>query len=613
MKPPMHPAWSWFFLALVPFAAAGLAPRALAAEPDADAAPAATTPPRITAVPSAIDLVVNTVDGYVDIDVDNLPALPAASFVTSAVEQPEVFFEALPVDTTPDTPYDDLSQVRYHAMVQSLTTPFVRHDFDFIVRAAQAGTSIRVYAGPDVDGDGMPDASEERCRGAEGSVSQCVFHLEDVFESQRWWFVVQRVSGDASDVRVEAAMARVGCAPGCAPGGQLYASGPGHVDAGEPFRIRLAWDVPSFGLEKPHLGALHIQYLPGTALRLIPVRILPRDVVATPKRLDRTRVFLRPGRRHDRMFIDVPPRTAYLSLRTIAASPDQNGLGSLQIAYAGPVPNGPTLGATPTGGTTGSIQNPVPGRYFVTLTNVGDKPINYALTARLTLVSGISPAVAPGSYYNPSRPGHGVFLYPAGPDGALLWYTYRDDGTPTWYYAQGPRTATTPWVWPSSSHAKLMPPEFVRFVRMTFPTGAEALKPWLEGCGAVGGTPVDANGHWYDPAAPGYGFSAQTHPDYEFIAGFLFDANGEPRFLAAERGGAFDAAASPLPLYQLKGFAPLAPWTAPIRTEVGVLGRIYSTIGLEHVAVEGEFVDGVPGGWSSSAPVLRLGDAVGCE
>ena len=164
MKPPMHPAWSWFFLALVPFAAAGLAPRALAAEPDADAAPAATTPPRITAVPSAIDLVVNTVDGYVDIDVDNLPALPAASFVTSAVEQPEVFFEALPVDTTPDTPYDDLSQVRYHAMVQSLTTPFVRHDFDFIVRAAQAGTSIRVYAGPDVDGDGMPDASEERCR-----------------------------------------------------------------------------------------------------------------------------------------------------------------------------------------------------------------------------------------------------------------------------------------------------------------------------------------------------------------------------------------------------------------------------------------------------------------
>ena len=104
MKPPMHPAWSWFFLALVPFAAAGLAPRALAAEPDADAAPAATTPPRITAVPSAIDLVVNTVDGYVDIDVDNLPALPAASFVTSAVEQPEVFFEARPVDTTPDTP-----------------------------------------------------------------------------------------------------------------------------------------------------------------------------------------------------------------------------------------------------------------------------------------------------------------------------------------------------------------------------------------------------------------------------------------------------------------------------------------------------------------------------
>ena len=56
-----------------------------------------------------------------------------------------------------------------------------------------------------------------------------------------------------------------------------------------------------------------------------------------------------------------------------------------------------------------------------------------------TIVGADAPVVRPGSYFNPDRSGHGVFLYPAGDQWTGLWYTYFQDRTPTWYYLQGPQ------------------------------------------------------------------------------------------------------------------------------------------------------------------------------
>ena len=597
-------------------------------------AAAADEPARITAAPSWIDLEVGTVEGHVDIDVDGLPALPSPRFVTSALRDAKVSVVTLGVDSTPATPYDDLSQVRYRGYAEGALFRIERYAFDFVVRAVDGrGGAIRVYAGPDLDRDGLPEASEERCRGASAAISECVFHMDDVYVNQRWWYVVQRASGETGNVRLEAATVQPGCAPDCTWGGNLYATGPGHVGAGEPFKLRFAWDAPSLARGTAHLGLLYIQYVPGNTIRTVPVRVVARDIAATPQFLKDELVYLQPGERHDRLFVDVPPRTNSWSLTSYPTrqEPDESGSGTLQISYVGPVRAGPWVGSAPTPtGTSPSLTNPEPGRYFVTLENTGDTLMAIRLVAGINPKADAPNEIAPGSYYNPARPGHGVFLYPAGPDGALLWYTYREDGTPTWYYAQGPRTGSAPFVWPLYRAAwdgvtrHLAPVGRVALSNRTTSggitftyeldgeTGSEALRPWLEGCGSLDGAPVDANGHWFDPAMPGYGFSAQTHPDYEFIASFLFDANGEPRFLAAERGGAFDAAASPVPLYQLKGFAPTAPWTSPVRTDVGVLGRIYSEAGIDQIAVEATYVDGVPGTWSSSAPVRQLGEPVGC-
>ena len=588
---------------------------------------------RITAAPSSLDLVVKSVAGHVDVDVAGLPAMPSARFVTSALEQPDVFVETPPVDSTPETPYDDPAQVRTRVLSDPSYWASPRGTYHSVVRAETDVAGIRVFAGPDIDGDGAPDLGEQRCAGSVGTVSQCLFELDDVHPSYRWWLIVQRVSGEATEVRLEAASLQVDCGTTC-PLGALYATGPGHVAAGEAFAIRLAWDATTLGFGKPHLGTLQIQYVPDNAVAIVPVRVVPGNVVSTPRRLGLERIYLRPGRRYDGLFIDVPPGARSLSVEGFFEGRTADDMeAQTRLVFAGPVPGGPYVAPPPdavTVGVGGRIDYPTPGRYFYSLENTGDIPAKVRVSASIGYPADARTKLVPGSYYNVSRPGHGVFVYPAGADGALLWYTYRDDGTPTWYYAQGPRTAGVPWVWPLYRAAwdgvtrhlapvgriALTPRTKSGGISYTWDidgeTGSEALKPWLRGCGSLDGAPLDVNGHWFDPARPGYGFSAQTHPDYEFIAGFLFDARGEPRFLAAERGGAFDAAASPVPLYQLKGFAPLAPWTSPVRTEVGVLGRIYSGAGIEHIGVEAAFADGVPGSWSSSAPVQQLGTPVGC-
>jgi hypothetical protein len=100
----------------------------------------------------------------------------------------------------------------------------------------------------------------------------------------------------------------------------------------------------------------------------------------------------------------------------------------------------------------------------------------------------------------------------------------------------------------------------------------------------------------------------QVHPGYEFLATFVYDGIGVPRFLAAEREGAFAAGNTTLPLDQLAGFAPLGSYSAPVRTTVGQLTRSYGTSTIQSIGTSATFVNGVPGTWARSANVTRLSD-----
>jgi hypothetical protein len=75
-----------------------------------------------------------------------------------------------------------------------------------------------------------------------------------------------------------------------------------------------------------------------------------------------------------------------------------------------------------------------PGRWYVTPANIGNEMADFSLTAEIELVSD-RPQPHWGAWYNPQRPGSGVFFSPYldGHIWTFTWYTYREDGSPTWY------------------------------------------------------------------------------------------------------------------------------------------------------------------------------------
>lgn len=274
-----------------------------------------------------------------------------------------------------------------------------------------------------------------------------------------------------------------------------------------------------------------------------------------------------------------------------------------------------------------------PGRWYVVANNQG------AMAADLTLmatVTAAAPEVRSGSYFNPSRSGHGVFVYPAGDQWSALWYTYFRDFSPTWYYAQGPAPgADGIWSAPlyrshwsqgtSTLHEVgnvILTPTGRDAFTWTFnlegDTGSEPMQSLGRGCLESSGGILDSSGNWFDPERSGSGYSVQTWENgYVYVASFIYDAKGFPRFASAETltpylatidsGVRQTAGPCPLCLAQPK-LAPLLQVRSAGVTEFdfssGTLGSVFSDIG---------FVGNVEGSWTSFDQVQPLGEIQGCE
>jgi hypothetical protein len=236
----------------------------------------------------------------------------------------------------------------------------------------------------------------------------------------------------------------------------------------------------------------------------------------------------------------------------------------------------------------------------------------------------------PGGFYNPQRSGNGLFLYPAGGEWAGLWYTYLQDGTPTWYYLQAPAPgATGIWrgtiyrsAWNGSSNvltpvgeATVTPRSTSAFTfsyTLDGETGSEAYETFGGGCPTFAGAPLNASGHWFDPARAGSGYSVQLFPNYEFYTVFGYDAQGVPRYLIAERSGIGTATQS-MNLDQNTGACPLCTRTGnPVRNSVGTLTRTVGSGTLQRIQLSGTYTAGVPGTWAANDTVTPLGTLQGC-
>lgn len=586
-------------------------------------------------VPAEVAIDASRERGFTDVALDSLLPLPNARFRMTDLAVPVTSVRNITVDPTNTEIYDDVTS-NYSEIFTIPAGTGVRHRIRVTTRAA--APDIDLFVGRDIDNDGRPDESEELCRSTSAASNEtCEFTVNGAAAAQNYWLMAQNWSGAGTNVTVSRTV--IAAVPSSS--GALVATGPGNVPADTPFAVRIGYDVPALAAGDERLALLLVEAAPGERVIEVPVRLVRSSTALAPFALSvgvARDVRLAPGAAHDTLVFDVPANATSVTFRT-------QGTGSVSL-YAAHVPN-PTapvvapaparnapgvLSATAAGANqvlTVSGGSLLPGRWYVTPVNTGGGVAEVAVSATVDATSAPL-VVRGGSYYAPARGGHGIFMYPAGAERAVLWYTYFQDGTPTWYYMQAPQPgADGSWSTPiyraawngSANHlvqvgnavmTSVTDKQFTFAYNLDGFTGVESMDAFLTGCPSVGGQPMDSSANWFDPARAGSGYSVQVHPGYEFIAAFIYDNLGVPRFLAAERGGAFDTGNNPVQLDQLQGFAPLGAYSAPVRTAVGTVSRQYGATAITGITLDATFANGVAGGWNVVDNVVPLGSTQGC-
>ena len=576
--------------------------------------------------------------GWIDLEIDgglpwNGPRRELSVWDTQ-LTAPDVFEDTLAVDPTPLNPWDG---DRDGTMAQVLTVTASQNDNWFLLADAVAlqGGDIDLYMGLDTDGDGVADEGEVRCVSAMNSASERC-ELETYAEpSSTYWVLAHNRGNTPQTVRLEAYASQMNYF-GNDPQLGIATTGPAWYNPGdEEAKLRLSWRAPDMLPGSKRLAYVHVKYLHPTS-GVFPVLIERNDDLQAPLAL-RTGVAepmaLDAGAAHDGVFIDVPPGASRLEVRVEGLDDVEVFLSRTDFTSGPIVPAAPPRSAAlrsmlATGNDRSLAVSGaalVPGRWYVTPVNPGADPIGFSVKATL---SGPVAPYRPGSYFNPERPGHGVFLYPAGNwYSAGLWYTYLQDGTPVWHYLQGPPPdedgvltldmMRTVWRGQGSVGVyvgrAIFTPTGAGGLQMTYEldgeTGSESMQPLGRGCPSLGGAPLDVSSHWFNPApsSDGTGFSLQMFPNYEFYAAFIYDRWGMTRFLTAEKAG-FGGADATLDVQQLSGFCPLCERTGdPQRRNVGTLRRVFDRGSLQSIELDAEFVNGVEGFWSSDDAMQLLG------
>ena len=215
----------------------------------------------------------------------------------------------------------------------------------------------------------------------------------------------------------------------------------------------------------------------------------------------------------------------------------------------------------------------------------------------------------------------------------LIWYTFLKDGTPIWYYAQdfSPSPNVGAWSAPLLRfqwHNNATTSRVVGSVRVTElgkqngsdrivfswnldgDSGSETMER-LGGAGCPAGYEGN-NGLWFAPTLSGYGYTVTYFPNYEFIPVYLFDGQGNPRWLTGEKAG-FTSADTAIPLGQARGFCPLCDRTGnPVRSSAGTMTRRFNGGSITGLALNAQLAPPLSGTWVQDRPVSLLTNPSPC-
>ncbi len=539
-------------------------------------------------IPTQIDLTSSGERGLFTIAVNNLVSLKRPVAQMSEMQKLLTIPVSLAPDATVSDPYDDGEGTN----LQTLSDVAVGST---VYAEISSSVNVDLFVGRDIDNNGRGSASEVICvQNANAASERCIINAE---QAGTYWILAQNASSSASIVNVS--FAKINGV------GTSITTLPGVVSSRGSANLQLALEMGGSFAGERLIGALQWRGADDSA------QIMARSVVLVQRipGANNDAVVLHPGRAVSigagvgesakrRIAFDVPANTSSFRVTGVLG-----GTLELQL-FAAPSneftmtqapTSSPLISASYTGSATLELNNPAPGRYYLVLSN--PQAATTAASARLTLTlnAGQSPPLSPELYYNPSRSGHGLVATEARGDGQFIWYTYDQANQPTWYwffpnryFANNPGSVTGDllrYTWDGRAASRGLPAGTATITR----TGTNELhfaytvlgqsgseKMVLLGASSCANGPALANtdytGAWYMPSLSGWGASIFSSPSVEFVPFFVYDQQGQPRWLLGsdERPNAlFGAAANIRPLQQLQGFCPTCEYREPTRVNVG--------------------------------------------
>lgn len=581
--------------------------------------------------------------GWAAFNLSDLVAMPDATFTAGGLVKPQQTVRTLLQDQSESNPYDGGDGV--------FTT---WHDLPsgglwlYAETLQSTSADLDLFVGRDSNNNGFAEESEELCSStSENELELC--NLYDL-EPGSYWIVVQNwtateAGGDEATL--------VHAAVGLSDDTQLAVTGPGIVPAGDTFSMKVSWDNLNALPGEQFFGAVGV----GTErsrpnnIGVIPLRF-NRSGIAEPETFPLMnglthRLALGAVRTHDRLFIDIPPGTASLSVFASGADEDQNNgltlkLKRLEFAeglssppFATPAGSAPTeISASGVGGEGPSITifGVDPGRWYAELSNSNSSPS--AVEIRAVTESQGTPLQARGGLWEPnSRPGlgQGYEYNNGGSSRAFIWYTYDRVGQPTWYISGSPVGDNNIWT------ADLLrftndgeQQHFVKVGNVSVTTlaeddqlfsytlygesGTERMQPISPlTCPQVDGSSKSYTGLWYRGVDGLGGASILVNASTQSQIHYLFDDSGNPRWLVAQDLSNPAPTNTEMPMLQFSGYCAVCTATGLSSQTVGVLSRSFDneTVGSWSL----DYLMGFPlsGSVTRTDPIIKLTDRINCQ
>lgn len=603
------------------------------------------------------------------VQIGGLVALPEATFTPTYLVPETISDLSMSADPTPNDIYTTLpgpgKQFVLFPVQAVVGTDFGNHSQVFIVQVTSStAPATTLYAGIDSNGDGVPEFAEQQCEASGGTNLRCVIDLRNSGAANAWALVDVPQGSPSTTYSVELS----GGVPGIsyvlgedpASLANLAVTGPGHTAASAAFPLRITLKDADAGIllvpNTRYYGAVLIDATPNDSPYPGNVGIVPLSIVRAPGGDDINEVLepsstrqrlVEPGESLTHMFVDVSgsgmlsihsafiasPLSPTPDLSFYVARTDEPASSAAPTVDAAPGASAATTSWTLTGST---IDNTVsvavsPGRYYIVASDAGNSEQEFSLQTTLELTAPVAPT-GEGSYYNPMRSGHGIFLSQASGQQAVFWYTYLEDGTPVWYGVQSdaPVAGTSAWTGPLFratwdggkvntraviGDAIVTPVDADNLIfswRMFGLSGSERFtRASGTACVNLNGGQVGLTGQWYAPTQSGYGMDVVTQPNLQFDAFYIYDAIGEPRWL----GGSVSSftPTTTLTMDQISGFCPSCAYVKTSPKAAGTLTTTFGSPTTGSYASSISFLPPLSGAWNINQPTVRLSGSAACS